>query len=96
MIVVHATYDIKEGCVDKFIELAQECLEKSPREKGNIRYSLVKDAINGTPLMCIEEWADEEAFQAHLNMPYYVEFSKARQPYFNTPVHVNKFQATAI
>ena len=46
--------------------------------------------------MYVEEWADEEAFQAHLNMPYYRAFVEARAPYFNAPVKVKKFRAEEI
>lgn len=96
MIVVHATFDIKEGYRDKIIEMAQECLEKTPLEKGNLKYTLLKGIFDETMLMYVEEWESEEAFQAHLNMPYYRAFVEARAPFFNSPVKVKKFQAQEI
>lgn len=96
MIVVHATFDIKKGYLDKIIEMARECLEKTPLEEGNLKYTLLKGIGDETTLMYVEEWADEEAFQAHLNMPYYRAFVEARAPYFNAPVKVKKFRAEEI
>lgn len=92
MLIVHATFDIKEGFRDQIVEMARECLVKTPQEKGNLKYTLLKGTQDETTLMYVEQWEDEEAFQAHLNMPYYRAFVEARAPFFNSPVKVEKFE----
>lgn len=96
MIVVHATYDIKPGFRNKVIELAEPCIRNTRLEAGNISYVLLEETADETTLMCVEEWKDEEAFQAHLKMPHYLSYAAARAPYFNSPAQVKRFDAQRI
>jgi quinol monooxygenase YgiN len=96
MIVVHAAYDVKPGFREKVIELAEACVRNTRLEAGNISYVLLKGTEDETTLMCVEEWKDEEAFQAHLKMPHYLTFAAERAPYFNSPALVKRFDATRI
>ena len=96
MLVVTARFDVKPGYRDLIIEMAKECLEKSPKEEGNISYTLLKSIDDETTLMYFEEWRDEEVFQKHLRQPYYTAFVAARQKYFASAPVVSKYEARKI
>lgn len=60
-----AKMPVAEENVQKFIALAEELIEKSRAEEGNIHYSLNVDKANPCLLVFTETWRDKEAIRFH-------------------------------
>ena len=58
MIKIFAKMLVKEECIDKFIELAKELVEKSRAEEGNVFYSINQSVENNCIFAFIECWKD--------------------------------------
>ena len=58
MIKIVAKNILKEGKKVEFIKTAEELIQKSRAEEGNISYSLFEDVNNENIVAFIEEWKD--------------------------------------
>ena len=65
MIKIIAKSFIKDGYVQKVINLYDELVEKTRLEDGCIAYELYKDINNENTLFIIEEWESQEHLEAH-------------------------------
>ena len=84
MIYVIATTVLKEGCREKFIELAKANLANVRAEKGCISYVLNDDCETDLPaakrpgtLTFVECWESLDALKAHLAAPHMKAFAAA-------------------
>lgn len=71
MIKIVAKNILKEGKKAEFIKTAQELIEKSRAEEGNISYSLFEDVNNENIVAFIEEWKDLKAIEFHNNTEHF-------------------------
>lgn len=69
-IVLAGRYKIKPDKRDRFLELADLCLESSRAEPGNISYTLYEEAGNSNSFIYFEEWKSREALAEHLKQAY--------------------------
>ena len=72
-IVVLAKVYPKEGCKDTIIDLADDLIENTLAEEGNIDYQLLK-SINDNTLTFIEKWKSLEDLQKHMESPHFQQF----------------------
>ena len=72
-IVVLAKVYPKEGCKDTIIDLADDLIENTLSEEGNIDYQLLK-SINDNTLTFIEKWKSLEDLQKHMESPHFQQF----------------------
>ena len=56
---------IKAGKEDEFIKLMKEIVPKVRAESGNITYTMLRSKNDPRVFLFFEEYADQEAFQAH-------------------------------
>ena len=74
MIKVTAVNFVKEECVDDFLAISKELVEKTNAlDKGCIRYELCRDANNPLRFIMLEEWENQEALDAHMKAKHFVE-----------------------
>ena len=74
MIKVTARIYLKEGCLDEYLAIAKELVEKTNlHDKGCIRYELCRDVNNPLNLVMLEDWEDEASIQAHMQAPHFTE-----------------------
>ena len=71
MIKIFAKMLVKEECIDKFIELAKELVEKSRTEEGNVFYSINQSVENNCIFAFIECWKDQAAIDFHNATPHF-------------------------
>ena len=71
MIKIFAKMLVKEECIDKFIELAKELVEKSRAEEGNVFYSINQSVENNCIFAFIECWKDQAAIDFHNATPHF-------------------------
>lgn len=71
MIKIVAKNILKEGRKTEFVKTAQELIEKSRAEEGNISYSLFEDINDENIVAFIEEWKDLKAIEFHNNTEHF-------------------------
>ena len=71
MIKIFAKSLVKEECVDKYIELTKELVEKSRAEEGNVFYSINRSMKNDRIFAFIECWKDQDALDVHNATPHF-------------------------
>ncbi len=71
MITIVAKKLIKQSKVEEFKVLAEELINESRKERGNIAYNLYEDSNNPNILTFIEEWESEEAINLHNNSKHF-------------------------
>jgi quinol monooxygenase YgiN len=77
MIVVVGRVQTNQGNRDELIRIGQQVAQASREEEGCIGYRLYEDTEAENAFVFIEEWANEEALQAHFATPHIAEFMGA-------------------
>jgi quinol monooxygenase YgiN len=77
VIYVAATFRIRPGALEPFVEAAYVLIDAARREPGCIYYDLHASVTDPDRLMCYEQWNDREAFDGHLATPHLAAFSAA-------------------
>lgn len=81
MITVVAKLAIAKGSENKFLELANEMVSLTRKEKGCISYDLYQDCFSEKPVFLFyEEYRDDEALSFHNNSGYLASFFEAVTP----------------
>ena len=74
MIKVTAVNYIKEDCLDSFLAIAKELVEKTNAlDKGCIRYELCKDVNNPLRFVMIEEWESQSLLDEHMKASHFTQ-----------------------
>ncbi|WP_319576511.1 putative quinol monooxygenase [uncultured Desulfobacter sp.] len=84
MISVIASIHVKEGQLDKFIEIFKSNMPTVLEEKGCIEYiptvdmptGLPPQELNNTAVTIIEKWRSVEDLKAHLSSPHMLEYKE--------------------
>ena len=63
----------KKGCKDTIVEIAQDLIETTLTEDGNIEYKLLQSTDDNT-LTFVEKWESPEALQKHLASTHFKTF----------------------
>ncbi len=71
MIKIFSKMLVKEECVDKFIELTKNLVEKSRAEEGNVFYSINRSVNEDRVFAFIECWKDQAAIDFHNATPHF-------------------------
>ena len=74
MIFVLAKAIPKDGdAADKIIEFAQDLIENSRKEDGNIDYNLYCNTGDNS-LLFVEQWESKEILNAHMQTEHFLKF----------------------
>ena len=74
MIKVVANDYVKAECVDEFLRLIKEIVEKTTTlDKGCIKYEMHRDINDPLHFAMIEEWEDQASLDAHMKSPHFLE-----------------------
>lgn len=71
MIKVVAKFSVQSGKVDEFKKIAEDLIDETRQEKGNISYELYQDTEDSQALTFIEEWEDQEALEKHMGTKHF-------------------------
>ena len=72
MIKVTAVNYLKEECVDDFLALSKELVEKTNAlDKGCIKYELCRAVNDPLKFIMLEEWENQESLDAHLKAGHF-------------------------
>lgn len=84
MIYVVATFQIRPGTLEAFVEAAYVLIDAARREPGCIYHDLHASVTDPDRVVCIEQWADRSNLDTHLASPHTVAFSQAIEPLVTT------------
>jgi quinol monooxygenase YgiN len=78
--VLYAEFTAIAGAEQAVADLLRAYGERVRLEPGNITFAAFSKEADGKQVFVFEEYADEEAFQAHLAAPYGQTFNEALAP----------------
>lgn len=80
MIYVVATFRIRPGALEPFVEAAYALIDAARRAPGCLYYDLHASVTDPDRVLCFEQWSDRPAFDQHLATPDMATFSAAIEP----------------
>ena len=74
MIKVSAVNNVKEVCVDEFLAITKELVEKTNAlDEGCVRYELCRDINDPLRFVMLEEWENQNVLDKHMEAKHFVE-----------------------
>ena len=74
MIKVTAVNYLKPECVEEFLAIAKELVEKTNTlDSGCIKYELCKDINDPLRFVMLEEWEDQDSLDLHMKAKHFVD-----------------------
>lgn len=84
-VILHATFTASAGNAAAIAALLSDYAATVRKEPGNVLFEASCKADQPESFFVYEEYADEAAFQAHLNAPYGAPFNAAITPLILEP-----------
>lgn len=84
MIYVAATFHIRPGTLEAFVEAAYVLIDAARREPDCIYYDLHASVTDPDRVVCMEQWATRAALGVHLVSPHTLAFGKVIAPLVTT------------
>ena len=84
----------EEAC-EKIVEFAQDLIENSRKEDGNVDYNLYADTGDGS-LMFVEQWESLEILGAHMKTEHFIKFGGNIADLVAGELSIDVFNADAI
>ena len=74
MVKVSAGNLVKEECVEEYLAIAKELVEKTNAlDRGCIKYELCRDLNNPLRFFMMEEWEDQASLDDHMKAQHFVD-----------------------
>ena len=74
MIKVTAVNYIKAECVEEFLAISKELVEKTNAlDSGCIRYELCRDVNDPLHFIMLEEWEDQKSLDEHMKAKHFTD-----------------------
>lgn len=73
MLTVVAKSIVKKDKIEEFKKYADEIIEETRKEDGNVSYNLYEDSKEPNIMTFIEFWKSEEDLQKHFNSKHFTE-----------------------
>jgi len=81
MVQVLADNFIKEECIEEFLKVVKELVEKTNAlDPGCIKYELCRDVSNPQRFVMVEEWEDQKSLDEHMKAAHCVELIPKLHP----------------
>lgn len=87
MIIVNAKLPTKKEKSAEAVKQAEELIIASRTHKGNISYNLYRDVLDES-LIFIEKWESQEALDAHMKTPEFIEFGENIKEFLEAPLDI--------
>jgi len=74
MVKVIADNYVKEECINDFLAVTKELVEKTNAlDPGCIKYELCRDVNDPKHFVMLEEWQDQKSLDEHMKAPHFTE-----------------------
>ena len=84
-----------EDACEKIVEFAQDLIENTRKEEGNIDYNLYSNTADGT-LLFVEQWESKEILGSHLQTEHFLRFGANIQDLVAAELAIDVFDADAV
>jgi quinol monooxygenase YgiN len=84
----------EDACV-KIVEFAQDLIENTKKEEGNIDYNLYSNTADGT-LLFVEQWESVEILGSHLQTEHFLKFGANIEDLVAQDLIIDVFDANAV
>jgi quinol monooxygenase YgiN len=84
-----------DDAADKIVEFAQDLIENSRKEDGNIDYNLYSNTGDSS-LLFVEQWESKEILDAHLQTEHFLNFGGNIADLVAQDLIINVYEADAI
>lgn len=91
MIKIVAKMMVREDCIDQFQALAQELVEQSRAEAGNVSYSLNQSTEDKCLHCFIEIWKDQDSIDRHNASAHFTDILPKLEELTSEPQPVDLF-----
>ena len=78
----------RKGHIDETKEFLLSLIDKSRSEPDCINYDLHQDNDNPAEFTFYENWTSREAWDAHMQKPYLIEFAERKEELFEIEPHI--------
>lgn len=95
-IYVVATIKIKLDCIETARPEVLKLIEHTRQEKGNLRYDYFQDVKEPGTFVILEQFADQAAFQEHINSEHYKAVTSQLAQWVSAPTDVRILKAENI
>ena len=83
-----------EDACAKIVEFAQDLIENTKKEEGNIDYNLYSNTADGT-LLFVEQWESKEILGTHLQTDHFIRFGENIQDLVSSELIIDVYDAEA-
>lgn len=84
-----------DDACDKIVEFAQDLIENSRKEDGNIDYNLYANTGESS-LLFVEQWESKEILDAHLQTEHFLKFGENIADLVAQDLIINVYEADSI
>ena len=84
-----------EDACEKIVEFAQDLIENTKKEEGNIDYNLYSNTADGT-LLFVEQWESVEILGSHLQTDHFIRFGDNIKDLVAAELSIDVFDADAV
>ena len=84
-----------EDACEKIVEFAQDLIENTKKEEGNIDYNLYSNTADGT-LLFVEQWESVEILGSHLQTDHFIRFGDNIKDLVAADLIIDVFDANAV
>lgn len=84
-----------EDACAKIVEFAQDLIENTKKEEGNIDYNLYSNTADGT-LLFVEQWESKEILGSHLQTDHFIRFGKNIEDLVASELIIDVFDSNAV
>ncbi|MBQ2962873.1 putative quinol monooxygenase [Methanobrevibacter sp.] len=84
-----------EDACEKIVEFAQDLIENTKKEEGNIDYNLYSNTGDGT-LLFVEQWESVEILGSHLQTDHFIRFGDNIKDLVAADLIIDVFDANAV
>lgn len=73
--------------------ILMDVVEPTRKEPGCIHYALINNRVDPAEFLFVEEWANQEAINAHMKAPHLKELVMSTKALLATPLEVQFYNA---
>ena len=84
-----------EDACERIVEFAQDLIENTKKEEGNIDYNLYSNTADGT-LLFVEQWESVEILGSHLQTDHFLRFGDNIKDLVAAELIIDVFDADAV
>jgi quinol monooxygenase YgiN len=91
MIVLDVKFNVKDGCFDEAVAAMKIVAAETLQESGCAEYRFALPVNSGDPIVLFEEWASQDALNAHFETAHLAAFREKMQEVLVEPAQIRRY-----